>query len=92
MEKIMPLEVLASIKGATSSEAVDELFDVIRKAVPEEGTSSGKREVRAIAGVSLDELRSDEVAESPVNERELIRKNFPNEKNGYVVVPKVIED
>lgn len=92
MEKIMPLELLASIKGATSSEAVDELFDVIRKAVPKERAASGTREVLATGGISLDELRSDEVVECPVNERELIRKNFPSEKNGYLVVPKVIED
>ena len=92
MEKIMPLELLASIKGATSSEAVDELFDVIRKAVPEEDTASGTPKVRTAGGISLDELRSDEVVESSVNERELIRKNFPSEKSGYLVVPKVIED
>ena len=34
MSKIMPLDLLSSIKGARSSEAVEELFNVIRKAVP----------------------------------------------------------
>jgi len=88
----MPLEILASIKGATSSDAVNELFEVIRKAVPNEGRSSGTQEVPATGGISLDELRRDEVVESPENQRKLIIKNFPSEKNGYLVVPKVIED
>ena len=34
MSKIMPLDILSNIKGARSSEAVNELFNVIKKAVP----------------------------------------------------------
>jgi len=91
MEKIMPLELLSGIRGALPSESVEQLFRVIREAVPDgvEDPSTG----RDLSGaVSLEVLRSDDIVICPENERELIRKNFPREKNGYLVVPKVIED
>lgn len=88
----MPLELLASIKGASSSEAVTELFDVIRSAVPEtyrngelNGTETGET-------VAVGDLRSDEVRAGSEVEKEIIRRNFPAEKNGFLVVPKVIEE
>ena len=90
MGKIMPLELLASIKGASSSDAVNELFEVIRKAVPEKSKIEKHREDDH--AVPLDNLRRDEIAESSEKEREIIKRNFPSEKNGYLVVPKVIED
>jgi Asp-tRNA(Asn)/Glu-tRNA(Gln) amidotransferase C subunit len=90
MSKIMPLDLLSSIKGARPSEAVTELFNVIKKAVPEnEGDLTSDIEVEA---VSLESLRSDSINRCPEMEKELIRNNFPKEKNGYLVVPKVIED
>ncbi|MBN2863448.1 MAG: hypothetical protein JXN62_09825 [Bacteroidales bacterium] len=90
MNKIMPLELLSSIKGAGSSEAVNELFNVIKKAVPaEEGDNTPVTNVEA---VSLEDLRSDSIVRCPETEIELIRRNFPEEKNGFLVVPKVIED
>lgn len=125
MEKIMPLELLASIKGATSSKDVEALFDIIKKAVREgrlqepseesvqeekgtEGTgtagtgsagkgSAGKGTERAWTtgsgmAVSPEALRSDEVVRATELEREIIKKNFPGEKDGYLVVPRVIED
>ncbi len=86
----MPLDLLASIKGAGSSEAVDELFSVINKAIPtREGEDTSETNATA---VSLDDLRSDRIERSPEIEKELIKKNFPKEKNGFLVVPKVIED
>ena len=90
MSKIMPLELLSSIKGAQSSEAVNELFNVIRQAVPE--TIAADPSLMEEQTVSLDALRSDLVIESSEAEKEIIRKNFPGEKKGYLVVPKVIED
>jgi Asp-tRNA(Asn)/Glu-tRNA(Gln) amidotransferase C subunit len=92
MEKIMPLELLASIKGASSSEAVNELFEVIRRAVPEEDQQEELQEMYQSEAVSVDHLRDDKVAESSETEKEIIRKNFPGEKNGFLIVPKVIED
>jgi Asp-tRNA(Asn)/Glu-tRNA(Gln) amidotransferase C subunit len=90
MSKIMPLDLLSSIKGARSSEAVDELFNTIKRAVPEnEGDIAPDTDVGA---VSLDSLRSDSIERCPEIEKELIKKNFPKEKNGFLVVPKVIED
>ena len=90
MSKIMPLDLLASIKGAGSSEAIDELFSVINKAIPtREGEITTETDV---AAVSLEDLRSDRIERSPEMEKELIRKNFPKEKNGFLVVPKVMED
>ncbi|MGW8314839.1 MAG: hypothetical protein ACWGNV_04505 [Bacteroidales bacterium] len=101
MEKIMPLELLASIKGATSSKDVDALFGIIKKAVSEGKLSDGTEESgtsgagsAGMSGtvVSPGDLREDVVAEATAMEKELIRKNFPGEKNGYLVVPRVIED
>lgn len=90
MGKIMPLELLSSIKGARSSEAVDELFDVIRKAVPgDQGSFADEPDVHV---VSIDTLRSDVVESCPEGQKEVIRGNFPDERNGYLLVPKVIED
>jgi Asp-tRNA(Asn)/Glu-tRNA(Gln) amidotransferase C subunit len=91
MGKIMPLELLASIKGATSSDAVNELFDVIRKAVPERRNGE-IHPMDDMDAVEVRDLRSDEIAESSKIEREIIKKNFPDEKKGFLVVPKVIED
>lgn len=90
MSNIMPLDLLSSIKGARSSEAVNQLFDTIKQAVPEnEGDITPGKDVEA---VSLDSLRSDNIERCPEVEKELIKKNFPKEKNGFLVVPKVIED
>ncbi len=86
----MPLDLLSSIKGARSSEAVDKLFGVIKKAVPD-NKGDGIPESNADA-VSVEGLRSDVIERCPEKEKELIRKNFPREKNGFLVVPKVIED
>ena len=90
MSKIMPLDLLSSIKGARSSEAVNELFNAIKRAFTEnEGNIIYDIDVDA---VSLDSLRSDSIERCPEIEKEIIRKNFPKEKNGYLIVPKVIED
>jgi Asp-tRNA(Asn)/Glu-tRNA(Gln) amidotransferase C subunit len=90
MEKIMPLDLLSSIKGARSSEAVDQLFEVIRNAAPgDRGSLADEPDVHV---VSIDALRSDEVENCPEAQKEVIRGNFPGERNGYLVVPKVIED
>jgi aspartyl/glutamyl-tRNA(Asn/Gln) amidotransferase C subunit len=90
MEKFMPLDLLSSIKGARSSEAVNELFNVIKKAVPDnQGLNSISADSNA---VSINELRRDEMASCDEDQKELIRKNFPEEKNGFLVVPKVLEE
>ena len=90
MSKIMPLELLSSIKGATSSEAIAELFKVIKQAAPaDEGNGFAEAGIEA---VSIEELRSDIIERCPETEKEIIRKNFPATQKGYLVVPKVIED
>ena len=81
----MTLEVLSSIKGATSSAAVDQLFEEIKKAE----THHGEMKVKA---VTLNDLRADEVKESSEMEKSIIRNNFPMSKNGFLVVSKVIEE
>jgi Asp-tRNA(Asn)/Glu-tRNA(Gln) amidotransferase C subunit len=91
MGKIMTLEVLSSIKGAKASDAVDELFGHVKKAlsgenVPDTTMVFSENEIR------LDELRDDIVIESTEPERKLIMENFPAEKKGYLLVQKVIED
>jgi len=90
MEKIMPLDLLSGIKGAASSEAVDELFNIIKRSAPCNGENHLPG--AGINSVSLDDLRNDEIIRCPEAETELIKKNFPKEKNGFLVVPKVIED
>jgi len=82
----MTLEVLSSIKGAESSEAVEKLFDVI-KAAKTNLTNSQR-----IHAVGLEALREDIVIESGDLEKSLIRANFPKNKDGYLVVSKVIEE
>jgi len=86
----MPLDLLSSIKGARSSEAVNELFKTIKRAAPEnKGDNTSDTEVEA---VFLEGLRNDSIERCPEKEKEIIKKNFPKEKNGFLVVPRVIED
>jgi Asp-tRNA(Asn)/Glu-tRNA(Gln) amidotransferase C subunit len=90
MEKIMPLDLLSGIKGVAYSEAVNELFTIIKRSAPlnDENHLPGAGMIAA----SLDDLRNDEIIRCPEAEIELIKKNFPKGKNGFLVVPKVIED
>ena len=88
MSKIMTVDVLSSIKGAQPSEAVNKLFDVIKNA---QTTNDNPFNNHHNNGVSLNNLRDDVVIESSALEKQIIKDNFPKEKNGYLVVSKVIE-
>lgn len=83
----MTLDVLSSIKGAKASKVVDDLFEVIK---------SGQLDTNSLdnsnIAVDLEELRPDVVHLSSALERAIIIENFPKEKNGYLVMPKVIEE
>jgi Asp-tRNA(Asn)/Glu-tRNA(Gln) amidotransferase C subunit len=87
MSKIMTVDILSSIKGAQPSESVNQLFDVIKNA------SSNKKPSNNVNYncVSVSDLRDDVVLESSAMEKQLILENFPNKKNGFLVVAKVIE-
>ncbi len=87
MGKEMTLDVLSSIKGATASKVVEDLFEVIKKGHVDGGTNEVHQQ-----SVAIDDLRPDEVINSTTTERNLIIDNFPKEKNGFLVVPKVIEE
>lgn len=87
MSKIMPVDILSSIKGAKSSEAVDKLFDVIKNAKVNQNSSNQN----AKNAVSIDSLRADVVENSSEITKQIIKENFPKEKDGYLVVSKVIE-
>ena len=88
MSKEMSLEDLSSIKGATASKAVEALFSSIKNAaLPTESN-----DFNATHAAELDDLRDDEVHNSSDLEKKLIKQNFPKEKNGYLVVSKVIEN
>jgi Asp-tRNA(Asn)/Glu-tRNA(Gln) amidotransferase C subunit len=89
MSKTMTLDVLSSIKGAKSSTAVDALFEEIKKA---QSADFNLKESIIKNAVSLNNLRTDVVIESSEIEKRIIKANFPIEKNGYLVVSKVIED
>ena len=85
----MTVDILSSIKGAQPSETVNKLFDVIKNAQPTNNNSLNNVNYNC---VSLNDLREDVVIESPALEKQIIIENFPKEKNGYLVVSKVIED
>ncbi len=85
----MTVDILSSIKGAQPSEAVNKLFDVIKNAHPANNNSFNNNHNNC---VSLDNLRADVVVESSALEKQIIIENFPKEKNGYLVVSKVIEE
>ncbi|MFK7899362.1 MAG: hypothetical protein AB8B61_01255 [Cyclobacteriaceae bacterium] len=88
MSKTMTLDVLSSIKGAEASKDIDKLFANIKNA----SVSNGAEGVDFLAsGVTIDSLRADVVNESTEVEKALIKENFPKEKNGYLVVAKVID-
>ena len=89
MNKIMTVDILSSIKGAQPSEAVNKLFDVIKNANFNNSNAFNKNYNNA---VSVNDLREDVVINSSSLEKEIIIENFPKEKNGYLVVSKVIEE
>lgn len=84
----MTVDILSSIKGAQPSEAVNKLFDVIKNAQPTNNNSLNNVNYNC---VSVNNLREDVVIESSAIEKQIIVENFPNKKNGYLVVAKVIE-
>lgn len=83
----MTVDVLSSIKGAKPSESVNTLFDVIKNADKNNAINTVINNV-----VSINDLREDKVIESSAIEKQIIKENFPREKNGFLVVAKVIED
>jgi Asp-tRNA(Asn)/Glu-tRNA(Gln) amidotransferase C subunit len=88
MSKTMTVDILSSIKGAKPSESVNQLFDVIKNAVPTNNNATNNVNPNC---VSVSNLREDIVMESSAMEKQLIIENFPNKKNGFLVVAKVIE-
>ena len=88
MSKIMTVDILSSIKGAQPSEAVNKLFEVIKKAQSANNSTHNTKH----NCVSVDDLRDDIVRESSAIEKQIIIENFPKEKNGYLVVSKIIEE
>ena len=88
MSKTMTVDILSSIKGAQPSESVNKLFDVIKNAIPSNDNSLNNVNRNC---VSVNNLREDVVIESSAIEKQIILENFPNKKNGFLVVAKVIE-
>ncbi|MGK0414925.1 MAG: Asp-tRNA(Asn)/Glu-tRNA(Gln) amidotransferase C subunit [Polaribacter sp.] len=88
MSKMMTVDILSSIKGAQPSESVNKLFDVIKNANTTNNNSFNNQN----NAVSLNDLREDIVFNSSSIEKQIIIENFPEEKNGYLVVAKVIEE
>lgn len=86
----MTVDILSSIKGATPSEAVNQLFDVIKNAHSNNNNNPNTNVYNN--AVSLNDLRDDVVLNSSETEKQIIIENFPREKNGFLVVTKVIED
>jgi len=91
MTEIMPLDTLSNIEGATFTRPVEQLFETLRN------VDTGKNQVDTIgllAGhvIKTDDLREDVVVEASDIEKQIIMDNFPNKKEFYLVVPKVIEE
>ena len=86
----MTVDVLSSIKGAQASEAVNKLFEAIKNANSTNNNNFFNNNHNN--AVSLNDLREDFVIDSPQIEKQIIIENFPREKNGYLVVSKVIEE
>lgn len=84
----MTVDILSSIKGAQPSESVNQLFEVIKNAVPSNNNATNNISLNC---VSVSNLREDVVVESSAIEKQLILENFPKKKNGFLVVAKVIE-
>jgi Asp-tRNA(Asn)/Glu-tRNA(Gln) amidotransferase C subunit len=84
----MTVDILSSIKGAQPSESVNQLFEVIKNAHPSNENSLNNVNHNC---VSVGDLREDVVVESSAIEKQIIIENFPNKKNGFLVVAKVIE-
>ena len=84
----MTVDILSSIKGAQPSESVNQLFEVIKNAIPSNTNAVNNVNHNC---VSVSNLREDVVVDSSVVEKQLILENFPNKKNGFLVVAKVIE-
>ncbi len=84
---MMTVDILSSIKGAKESETVNQLFKVIINADTNSNAANN-----VVNAVSIDDLREDIVINSSKREKEIIIENFPKEKNGYLVVAKVIEE
>lgn len=83
----MTVDILSSIKGAQPSESVNKLFDVIKNASSNNNAANNVN----YNCVSVNDLREDVVIESSAIEKQIILENFPNKKNGFLVVAKVIE-
>ena len=83
--------MLSNIEGATSSEAVEQLFDTLRNTVIENDKEMDVNLLYRNA-ISSEALREDRVVEASAAEKQLIIANFPKQKDDYLVVPKVIEE
>ena len=83
----MTVDILSSIKGAQPSDAVNNLFEVIKNA-----NTINDNSFNSNNSLTLDNLREDIVIDSSQMEKQIIIENFPKEKNGYLVVAKVIEE
>ena len=89
-KKLMTLDVLSSIKGAKSSEAIDKLLTIINNAqVFSEDVHLFEKDNSNIVGI--ESLRDDIAIDCSEEEKGLIIQNFPKSENCYLVVPKVIE-
>ena len=84
----MTVDILSSIKGAQPSESVNQLFEVIKNAIPSNNNTANNVHHNCL---SVSDLREDVVIASSAAEKQLIIENFPSKKNGFLVVAKVIE-
>ena len=91
MDELTSLEMLSNIKGATSSEAIEQFFETLRNAATEKNKADL---IDLLSGnaISSEELREDVAVETSAIEKQLIIDNFPKQKDNYLVVPKVIEE
>ena len=91
MKELTSFEILSNIEGATFSEDIRQLFETLRNAATEKNKVAL---IDLLSGnaISTEDLREDIAVETSAVEKRLIMDNFPEQKDNYLVVPKVIED
>lgn len=85
-KKSMTLDILSNIKGAKESEVINQFFDIIKNTKNLTHSNISKLDI-----VPLNQLRKDQILKASISEIQLIKQNFPQEKNGFLVVSKTIK-
>jgi len=82
------LEKLSKIKGAQEQKDIMSFFDVLDKYISDEDVKSFSASDMNKQVIKASQLRKDNVIE---NTNQQILDTFPEQEDGYLKIPKVIE-